>query len=43
MTDHTRTDGSTVQQPYRVGDPVVDLAQGRPMIVLEALAQSVAA
>jgi len=43
MTDHTRTDGSTVQQPYRVGDPVVDLAQGRPMIVLEAPAQSVAA
>jgi hypothetical protein len=43
MPDDTRTDGRTVQQPYRVGDPVVDLAQGRPMVVLEAPAQSVAA
>jgi hypothetical protein len=30
------SDATTVEQPYRVGDPVVDLAQGRPMLILEA-------
>lgn len=29
-------------QPYRIGDPVVDLAQGRPMVVLAAPDQTVA-
>jgi len=28
--------------PYNIGDPVVDLAQGRPMIVLEAPTETVA-
>jgi hypothetical protein len=30
-------------QPYKIGDPVVDLAQGRPMIVLDAPNESVQA
>jgi len=30
------------EQPYRVGDPVMDGAQGRPMIVLDAPEESVA-
>lgn len=32
----------TVSQPYRIGDPVVDLAQGRSMVVLDAPTQTVA-
>jgi hypothetical protein len=38
-THDTDTDSEpehSIEQPYQVGDPVVDLAQGRPMIVLEA-------
>jgi len=38
-THDTDTDSEpehSIEQPYRVGDPVVDLAQGRPMLVLEA-------
>jgi hypothetical protein len=31
-----------MSNPYQVGDPVVDLAQGRPMVVLEAPDQTVA-
>lgn len=30
------------ETPYRIGDPVVDLAQGRPMVVLDAPAETVA-
>ena len=29
-------------QPYRIGDPVIDLAQGRPMVVVNAPQQDVA-
>jgi len=29
-------------QPYRIGDPVIDLAQGRPMVVVDAPEQDVA-
>jgi len=30
-----------VDNPYKTGDPVVDLAQGRPMVVLDAPAETV--
>jgi hypothetical protein len=30
------SDDNNVEQLYHVGDPVVDLAQGRPMLILEA-------
>lgn len=30
-----------MQHPYQTGDPVMDAAQGRPMIVLEPLAETV--
>jgi hypothetical protein len=42
-TDDSPGDDRTVEQPFRVGDPVVDLAQAQPMIVLEAPTESVAA
>jgi hypothetical protein len=45
MTDDTPTaddDAPQYDQPYRIGDPVMDLAQGRPMIVLDAPQQNVA-
>jgi len=32
----TTDDESEFDQPYQTGDPVVDLSQGRPMIVLSA-------
>lgn len=35
MTDDT-DDTADVQNPYRIGDPVMDAAQGRAMIVLDA-------
>jgi hypothetical protein len=42
MTDDTDDATTDVQQPYRIGDPVMDAAQGRAMIVLDAPAQTVA-
>lgn len=39
--DATTTDAQPTSNPYRIGDPVVDLAQGRPMIVLDAPEQNV--
>lgn len=36
MTDDDPTQTTDVSNPYQTGDPVVDLAQGRPMIVLDA-------
>lgn len=35
MEDQT-DDSNAVQNSYQIGDPVVDLAQGRPMVVLDA-------
>jgi len=43
MTDDNSGTTDDVQNDYQTGDPVVDLAQGRPMIVLDAPDQSVAA
>jgi hypothetical protein len=45
-THETDTDSETetehsMEQPFCVGDPVVDLAQGRPMLILEAPKTSV--
>ena len=34
-------DGDSSAQPYRIGDPVIDLAQGRPMVVVDAPQQDV--
>jgi len=42
MTDDTDTATDDVSNPYRIGDPVMDAAQGRAMIVLDAPAQTVA-
>lgn len=33
--------GDSSVQPYRIGDPVIDLAQGRPMVVVDAPQQDV--
>ena len=41
MTDDTDNAADDVTQPYRIGDPVMDAAQGRPMIVLSAPEQTV--
>jgi len=35
------TDLNDSAQPYRIGDPVLDLAQGRPMVVVDAPQQDV--
>lgn len=35
-TDSETETEHSMEQPYHVGDPVVDLAQGRPMLVLES-------
>ena len=35
------TDLNDSAQPYRIGDPVIDLAQGRPMVVVDAPQQDV--
>ena len=35
------TDLNDSTQPYRIGDPVIDLAQGRPMVVVDAPQQDV--
>jgi hypothetical protein len=35
-TDTDSESEHSMEQPFRVGDPVVDLAQGRPMLCLEA-------
>ena len=32
---------SDVDNPFRIGDPVMDAAQGRPMVVIDAPAQTV--
>jgi hypothetical protein len=42
MTDDN-DDTIDVSNPYQIGDPVMDAAQGRPMIVLDAPDQTVAA
>jgi len=34
--------GDSSAQPYHIGDPVIDLAQGRPMVVVDAPEQDVA-
>ena len=42
MTDESDATAADVSNPYRIGDPVVDLAQGRAMIVLDAPDETVA-
>jgi hypothetical protein len=42
MTDDT-DDTIDVSNPYQIGDPVMDAAQGRPMVVLAASDETVAA
>jgi len=41
MTDDTDDTTDAVQNPYQIGDPVMDAAQGRAMIVLDAPNMSV--
>ena len=43
MTDDNSGTTTDVQNPYQIGDPVMDAAQGRPMVVLAAPNQTVAA
>ena len=41
MTDDTTADTTEVSNPYQIGDPVMDAAQGRAMVVVRAADETV--